>query len=40
MRYPTNNCNFNIIRNEVNEHEELAALVALKNVLGKICVFS
>ena len=25
MRHSTNNCNFNIIRNEVNEHEELAA---------------
>ena len=25
MQHPTNNCNFNIIRNEVNEHVELAA---------------
>ena len=25
MRHPTNNCNFNIITNEVNGHEELAA---------------
>ena len=25
MRHPTNNCNFNIIRNEVNKHVELVA---------------